>query len=51
MEAYAEKYGEKAVRKNLIIPAWLNTFAERKHINLSKLLRDSLLSLYEKENA
>lgn len=51
MEAYAEKYGEKAVRKNLTIPAWLNTFAERKHINFSKLLRDSLLSLYEKENA
>lgn len=51
MEAYAEKYGEKAVRKNVTIPAWLNTFAERKHINFSKLLRDSLLSLYEKENA
>ena len=27
MEAYAEKYGNKAVRKNLTIPAWLNTFA------------------------
>ena len=28
MDAYAEKYGEKAVRKNLTIPAWLNTFGE-----------------------
>ena len=27
MDAYAEKYGNKAVRKNLTIPAWLNTFA------------------------
>lgn len=29
IDAYEEKYGEKAVRKNLIIPAWLNTFAEK----------------------
>ena len=28
MDAYAEKYGDKAVRKNLTIPAWLNTFAD-----------------------
>ena len=27
MDSYAEKYGEKAIRKNLTIPAWLNTFA------------------------
>lgn len=29
MDSYSEKYGEKAVRKNLTIPAWLNTFAEK----------------------
>ena len=29
IDAYEEKYGEKAVRKNLTIPAWLNTFAEK----------------------
>ncbi len=29
MDAYAEKYGEKVVRKNLTIYAWLNTFAEK----------------------
>jgi hypothetical protein len=28
MGAYAEKYGNEAVRKNLAIPAWLNTLAE-----------------------
>ena len=49
MDAYEEKYGTKAVRKNLTIPAWLNTFAESKHVNFSKVLQDSLMALYEKE--
>ncbi|MCL2008071.1 MAG: type II toxin-antitoxin system HicB family antitoxin [Treponema sp.] len=49
MDAYAEKYGNKAVRKNLTIPAWLNTFAEEKHINFSQVLQDSLIALYRKE--
>ncbi len=48
MDAYAEKYGAKAVRKNLTIPAWLNTFAERNKINFSKVLQDGLLALYQK---
>ncbi len=51
MDAYAEKYGKKAVRKNLTIPAWLNTFAEENHINFSKLLRESLTGLYQKKKA
>ena len=51
MDAYAEKYGNKAVRKNLTIPAWLNTFAEAKHINFSKVLQDSLTTLYQQEIA
>lgn len=51
MDAYAEKFGKKAVRKNLTIPAWLNTFAEENHINFSKVLRDSLIGLYQKKNA
>lgn len=46
MDAYAEKYGNRAVRKNCTIPAWLNTFAEKNHINFSKVLTDGLLSLY-----
>jgi predicted RNase H-like HicB family nuclease len=32
MGAYAEKYGSAAVRKNLTVPAWLNTFAELSNI-------------------
>ena len=51
MEAYAEKYGNKAVRKNLTIPAWLNTFAVAKQINFSQLLQESLTALYQRENA
>ena len=49
MDSYAEKYGNKAVRKNLTIPAWLNTFAESQHVNFSKLLQDSLTDLYWKQ--
>ena len=51
MDAYAEKYGNKAVRKNLTIPAWLNTFAETRHINFSQVLQDSLMALYQQETS
>ena len=47
MDAYAAKYGSKAVRKNLTIPAWLNTFAESHQINFSQVLTDALSSLYQ----
>lgn len=50
MDAYAEKYGEKAVRKNLTIPAWLNTFAEKNHINFSQVLQDSLTAIYQQSS-
>lgn len=51
MDSYAEKYGSKAVRKNLTIPAWLNTFAEQSHINFSQVLQESLTELYQKKYA
>ena len=43
MESYAEKHGNKAVRKNLTIPAWLNTIAEREKINFSSVLQNALI--------
>ena len=43
MEAYAEKYGDKAVCKNITIPAWLNTYGEKNAINFSKVLTEALL--------
>lgn len=51
MDSYAEKYGKKAVRKNLTIPAWLNTFAEANHINFSQVLQESLTAIYQKQQA
>ena len=43
MDAYAEKYGDKTVRKNITIPAWLNTYGEKNNINISRVLQDALL--------
>lgn len=48
IDAYAEKHGNKAVRKNLTIPAWLNTFAEKRNVNFSQVLTDALSDLYQK---
>ncbi|MCD7802024.1 MAG: type II toxin-antitoxin system HicB family antitoxin [Clostridiales bacterium] len=47
MDRYAEKYGAKAVRKNVTIPAWLNTYAESLNLNFSKVLQDALQELYQ----
>lgn len=46
MDAYTEKYGDKAIRKNLTIPAWLNTFAEQRNVNFSQVLQDALTTMY-----
>ena len=42
IDAYAEKYGSKAVRKNCTIPVWLNTAAEKAHLNFSQILQSAL---------
>lgn len=42
MDSYAERYGDKAVRKNCTIPAWLNTKAEAAGINFSAVLQEAL---------
>lgn len=46
MDAYAEKYGKKSVRKNVTIPAWLDTFGEQAGINYSQVLREGLEHRY-----
>lgn len=48
MDSYSEKYGSKTVRKNITIPAWLNTYGESHNVNFSKVLQDSLLTLAQK---
>jgi len=39
---YAKKHFEKAVKKTLTIPKWLNDQAEREHVNFSQLLQAAL---------
>lgn len=42
VDAYAEKHGSRAVRKNCTIPAWLNTAAENANLNFSQILQTAL---------
>ena len=44
MTEYARQHSDKAVKKTLSIPMWLNTLCEEKSINFSKVLQDALLS-------
>lgn len=44
MTEYARKHSDKAVKKTLSIPTWLNTLCEEKSINFSKVLQDALLT-------
>lgn len=39
---YRKFYGNKAVKKTLTIPAWLNTQAEKAGVNFSQVLQDAL---------
>lgn len=48
IDSYSERFGTKTVRKNITIPAWLNTFGEQHNLNFSKILQDSLLQLAQK---
>lgn len=45
LSAYSEKYGMRAVRRNVTLPAWLDTYAQKNRLSLSKVLQDSLLTL------
>ena len=42
LEEHRKKYESKSVKKTLSIPAWLNTIAEREHINFSQILQNAL---------
>lgn len=44
MTEYAKQYGDKAVKKTLSIPMWLNTICEERSINFSKVLQEALLA-------
>ena len=42
-EQYAKQHFDKAVKKTLTIPSWLNDTAVKQNINFSKLLKDALI--------
>lgn len=44
-DVYDEKYSKKNVRKNVSIPAYLNTFGELHNLNFSKILKDALMKI------
>ena len=50
LNAYQKKYGSRAVRKNVTLPAWLNTFGETHNVNFSELLTNALETLFERSN-
>ena len=42
LDEYVRKHSNKAVKKTLTIPAWLNTLAEKDNINFSQILQEGL---------
>ena len=42
---YRKKMDNKAVRRNVTLPNWLNYEAEKAHINVSRVLQDALISV------
>lgn len=44
LDEYARAYSDKAVKKTLSIPAWLNTACDNLGINYSKVLKDALIT-------
>lgn len=48
ISAYSERYSDKAIRRNITIPAWMDTFAQKNHLSLSKVLQDSIFAMTQK---
>lgn len=42
MDEYHKKFNNKAVKKTLTIPEWLNHLAEKNNINFSQVLQEAL---------
>ena len=42
LDEYSKKYGNRAVKKTLSIPAWLNSIAEKENVNFSQVLQEGL---------
>lgn len=42
MDEYRKKYNNKAIKKTLTIPTWLNNLSEKNNINFSQVLQEAL---------
>lgn len=42
MDEYRKKYNNKAMKKTLTIPVWLNNLSEKNNINFSQVLQEAL---------
>ncbi len=42
VDGYRKKMSNRAVRRNVSIPFWLNEAANKQHINVSKVLQEAL---------
>lgn len=47
MNYYRKQFNNKAVKKTLTIPTWLDTIAEKENINFSQLLQEALKNKLE----
>lgn len=43
LDAYRRQINNKAVRRNVSIPSWLNQAAEAAHLNVSRVLQEALM--------
>lgn len=41
-DAYRREIDQKMVRRNVTLPSWLNTAANKAHLNVSRVLQDAL---------
>lgn len=39
MDEWTKRYSNKSVRKNITLPVWLNSLAEKENINFSSILQ------------
>lgn len=49
--AYRAATDTKAVRKNVSLPAWMATLAEKRGVNCSQVLQDGLMQLFNASHA
>jgi len=44
IDEYRRAHDNRTVRKNLTLPSWLNTMAEKAGVNFSQILQDALIN-------